>query len=189
MDSSDVPNEEGVGPKPTPIREVVGEPRPNPRRRADEPHVGDSPEQRARGQRERPKGSRDKGRSVGRGRDRGQGRTAPRSVRAGLDGQASKPTAVQDLPSREFVSEGVEWILRLSGRSSTGSPSDPGAPLLHLMFYRADEPLVEVCEALIPGDSIDRLFEADLAAVVESARKATMPEEPSKVPPTPSPSE
>jgi hypothetical protein len=35
---------------------------------------------------------------------------------------------------------------------------------------------VAVREALLPGDSVDQLFEADLHAVIASARKAVVPE-------------
>ena len=131
-----------------------------------------------RGQRERPKGARDKGRARGSGR--GQGRAAPRSARQTLKGQAAEPASEEDLPSCQFVSEGVEWIVRLSGRTSTGSASDRGAPLLHLTFFRADDPLVAVREALLPGDSIDHLFEADMNEVLAGAREASVPEQPNE---------
>ncbi len=183
MDGSDRLNEEGRGPKPTPIREVVGETRPSPSRPTGESQAGASPEQR-----ERPKGPRDAGRPRG-GGDRGKGSSAPRPARDAGDGRCSEPTAVEDLPSCEFVIEGIKWIARLCGRTSTGSTADPGAPLLHLTFYEADDPLVAVREALLPGDSIDHLFEADLEVVLASASKAKLVEQASEAPPKPGPPE
>ncbi len=76
---------------------------------------------------------------------------------------------MEDLPSRPFTSEEVEWIARLSGRTSTGSVPDRGAPLLHLTFYRASEPRVAVREALVPGTSIDDFLESGLIDVLSVA--------------------
>jgi len=87
-----------------------------------------------------------------------------------VESRAHEPTAVQDLPSCHFEVEGVEWIARLSGRTSTGSGPDPGAPLLHLTFFRSADPQVAVAEALLPGESIDHLFESDLSEVLATAR-------------------
>jgi len=92
---------------------------------------------------------------------------------------------VEELPSHRFTSEGVEWIVRLTGRTSTGSTSDPGAPLLHLTFYRAGDPLVAVRETLLPGTSIDDLVELDLSTVLSSARNVPSSDQPSGPPSTP----
>ncbi len=188
MDGSDRTTGEEKGPKPTPIREVVGEPRPSAPRRPDESRAevpSEHPAPGMRGQRERPRGPRDDGRSRGRGRGRGKGRPTPVPAREALDRQALEPTAVDDLPSRQFTSEGVEWIVRLSGRTSAGSASDAGAPLLHLTFYRADNPLVAEREALIPGASMEGLFESELNNVLSSAGQASSPDQPSEAPPKP----
>ena len=96
-----------------------------------------------------------------------------------------EPTAVEDLPSRQFAGDGIEWIVRLTGQTSTGSASDPGAPLLHVTFYRADDPLAAVREALVPGSSIDDLFESDLNDLLSTAREAVSPDPPSEAPPKP----
>ena len=188
MDGSDRRSGEGKGPKPTPIREVVGEPRPSSPRRPDESRGGALPEHPAPGmrdQRERRRGQRDEGRSRGRGRGRGKGRPTPVPARDALDGQAVEPTAVDDLPSRQFTSEGVEWIVRLSGQTSAGSASDAGTPLLHLTFYRAGNPLVAEREALCPGRSMEGLFESDLNNLLSSAKEASSPDQPSEAPPKP----
>ena len=180
MDGRDGPNDEGRGSKPTPMREVVRDTGPKPARHSGKGSSTPSPELRrpsGRGQRERPKGPGGQGRPRGASGERESGRSAPTPAREVRDRRA-EPTAVQDLPSREFTAEGVEWVARLSGRATTGSPSDPGAPLLHVTFYRASDPLVAVREALLPGDSLDHLFEADLNEVLASARVATSREQP-----------
>ena len=171
MDANDRTNEEKSGPQPTPIREVVGASPPLHPPRAEEALPEGATQKRAagmRGQRERPKEARDKG------------RPAPRPARQALEGQAAEPASEEDLPSCQFVSEGVEWIVRLSGRTSTGSVSDRGAPLLHLTFFRAEDPLVAVHEALLPGDSIDHLFEVDMNEVLAGAREVSVPEQPTE---------
>ena len=170
MDGSDRSNEEGSGPKPTPIRDVLGESQATPARRAEEDDVQQIP--KARDRQERPKSARDTGRR-GPGRGRGQGRPAPRPVRDTVERRAHVPTSVEDLPSCHFEVEGVEWIARLSGRTATGSGSDPGAPLLHLTFFKSADPMVAVVEALLPGESIDHLFESDLSEVLATARKVS----------------
>ena len=182
MDGSDRTTEEGKGPKPTPIREVVGQPRPSSPRPARASGAGAPPERPdpgMRGQRERPRGPRDKGRSRGGGRGRDRRGPTPVPAREALEGQALEPTAVEDLPSLQFTSEGVEWIVRLSGQTSTGSAPDPGASLLHLTFYRAADPLVAEREALFPGTSIDGLSESMLNNLLSSAGEASSPDPPS----------
>jgi hypothetical protein len=148
--TSDPTKRDGSGRKPTPIRDVVGESGTTPKRPSEE-----GPERRepGRGQRqERP------------------ARSSPLSVRDTVDGAAHEPTAVQELPSCHFEVEGVKWIARLSGRASTGSVPNQGAPLLHLTFFKSADPLVAVVETLLPGESFDQLFEADLSEVLATAR-------------------
>jgi hypothetical protein len=42
---------------------------------------------------------------------------------------------------------------------------------------------VAVREALLPGNSVDQLFEADLHTLIASAKKAVLPEQPSEATP------
>jgi len=154
MDRSDPTSDrtkgDGSGPEPTPIRDVVGE-------------SGTTPKRTSEGGPERPE--------FGRGeRKERPARSRPFSVRDTVDGAAHEPTAVQELPSCHFEVEGVQWIARLSGRASTGSGPNPGAPLLHLTFFKSADPLVAVVETLLPGESFDQLFEADLSDVLATAR-------------------
>ena len=67
---------------------------------------------------------------------------APRRAVRNFRGRPLKPTPLEDLPFRSFEHDGSEWIVRLCGQSSTGSAMDPGAPLMHLVFYSAADPFV-----------------------------------------------
>ncbi len=151
--------------KPVPIREAVGDA--GPRRAGGSGKVGAAPELQApglRGQRERPRGSRAKEPSHKRGE--GQ-RRLPDRKRAESDREERQrpqlePTPLEDLPHRSFEHDGREWIVRLCGRTSTGSAPDPGAPLLHLVFYSAADPSVACGGALVPGKSLEGLPELQL---------------------------
>ena len=171
MKKSDRTGDEQKPPRPTPIREVVGKSRPSPPRRTHEAGTGasDQPAPGLRGQRERPEGPRDEGRP----RADTRARARPTPVRDTVESRIPEPTALEDLPSRVLTSEGVEWIVRLSGRTSTGSVSDPGAPLLHLTFCRVRDPQLAVRETLLPGRSLDQLSEADLSDALSSARSTS----------------
>ena len=160
-------------PKPIPIREVVGEPGPRPAGNSDTP--GDVPTAHApgpRGQREPPGGSRGKGAS--RKRDGGQRRRRDRkgaaSGREELQRPALERTRLEDLPFRSFEHDGCEWIVRLCGQTSTGSAMDPGAPLMHLVFYSAADPLVACGDLLETGRSVDGLQELRLPELLAKAR-------------------
>ena len=158
---TDVPGK----PKPIPIREVVGEP--TPRRDGKSRASSGVPTSQApglRGQRERPKGPRGKGAShkSGSSRRRRPDRKSARPSQERPQRPPLEPTPVEDLPSRSFEHEGCEWIVRLCGQTSTGSATDPGAPLIHLVFYAAADPLVAYGEVFVPANSLEGLSELRL---------------------------
>jgi len=164
-------------PKPIPIREVVGEPGPRPAGSSDTP--ADVPPAHApgpRGQRERPEGPRGKGSSRrsegGRGRrpDRKRAASGPEEPRR----RSLERTPLEDLPFRSFEHDGCEWIVRLCGQSSTGSAMDPGAPLMHLVFYSGADPLVPCGDVLETGRSLDGLPELRLPELLTQARSAPL---------------
>ena len=165
-------------PKPIPIREAVGEPGPRPARRSD--GAGNLPTSQApglRGQRERPEGPRGKGSSR---KQEGGGRRRP--DRKGAESGREEPqrsqlelTPLENLPYRSFEHAGCEWIVRLLGQTSTGSTMDPGAPLMHLVFYTAADPSVPCGDALVPGRSLEGLSQVHLPDLLAKARSAPSP--------------
>ncbi len=185
MDQDERKKDVAGKPKPIPIREVVGEPGPRPAGSSDTP--ADVPPAHApgpRGQRERPEGPRGKGssrRSEG-GRRRRPDRKRAASGRAsgGASGgeELRRPslarTPLEDLPFRSFEHDGCEWIVRLCGQASTGSAMDPGAPLMHLVFYSAADPLVACGDLLETGRSLDGLPELRLPELLTKARSAPL---------------
>lgn len=168
--------------KPIPIREAVGEPGPRPARKSDA--AGNVPTSQApglRGQRERPEGPRGKGSSRKR---EGDGR--PRPHRKGAESGREAPrrsqleaTPLENFPYRNFEYAGCEWIVRLCGQVSTGSAMDPGAPLMHLVFYTVADPSVACGDALVPGSSLEGLSELELPELLDRARSAPSLNEPS----------
>ena len=167
-------------PKPIPIREAVGDSGPRPARKSD--GVGTVPTSQApglRGQRERPEGPRGKGSSH---KQDGRGRRRPDRKHAESGGEEPRrsqlePTPLEDLPCRSFEHEGREWTVRLCGQTSTGSGMDPGASLLHLVFYAADEPPVACGDAMVPGKSLEDLSGLHLSDLLAKARSAPTPNE------------
>ena len=167
-------------PKPIPIREAVGEPAPRSARELDAP--GSVPMSQApglRGQRERPAGPRGKGPSR---RRKGGRRNRPHgggvaSVREEPQRPQLTPTPLAELPRRSFEHDGCEWIVRLFGETSTGSPMDPGAPLMHLCFYKAADPSVVCGDALVEGKSLGELPESRLPELLVKVRSAPPPNE------------
>lgn len=83
-----------------------------------------------------------------------------------------EPTKTEDLPSRHFNSDGSEWIVRVVGQTSTGSASDSGARLLHLIFYRSENPLVAQYDLITPCKSIDDLHDLDLENLLSLAESS-----------------
>ena len=146
---------------------------------------GNVPTSRApglRGQRERPQGPRGKGAShkSERGRKRPADRRSAGSGRERPRRPPLEPTAIEDLPTRSFEHDGCEWIARLCGETTSGSVRDPGAPLMHLVFYKAAEPLVSCGEAVVPGRSLEEVPELRLSELVTEVGSAPSPNESSR---------
>ena len=165
MDRDERKEDVASKPKPIPIRESVVEsgPRTAPKSRAP----GSVPASQApglRGQRERPKGPPGKRASHKRyGGPRGR----PERKDAGSGGEKPQrpplePTPLEDVPFRSFENDGCEWIVRVGGQTSTGSARDPGAPLMHLIFYTAADPSAACGDVLVPGSSLEGLPELRL---------------------------
>ncbi len=162
-------------PKPIPIREAVGEPAPRPARKSDP--AGNVPTSQAPGlpgRRERPRGTGSSPKRDGGGRRRPD-RTGVESGRAEPQRSQLEPTPLERLPYRSFEHAGCEWIVRLCGQTSTGSAMDPGAPLMHLVFYKATNPSTACGEALVPGRSLEGLAELQLPDLLAKARSAPPP--------------
>ncbi len=177
MDEDEVKKSVTGNRKPIPIREVVGEPGPRPAGNSD-PRDVPAPQAPGssgpRGQRERPEGPRGKAasrKSKG-GRKRRPDRKGAAPGRKELQRPLLEPTPLEDLPFRNFEHDGCEWIVRLTGQSSTGSAMDPGAPLMHLVFYAVSDPLVACGELLETGRSLDGLPELRLPELLIKARLA-----------------
>ena len=166
--------------KPIPIREAVGEPGPRRASNSDTQgsdtrgNVPQPPAPGPRGQRERPEGPRGKGASRKRegGRRRRPDRKGVASGREELRRPPLERTPLEDFPVRSFEHDGCEWIVRLCGQTSTGSAMDPGAPLMHLVFYLAADPFVACGDLLETGRSLDGISELRLSELLVMVRLA-----------------
>jgi hypothetical protein len=170
------PKAEGAHqPKPIPIREAVEEGGPRPAGGSDvRPDVPAPQAPGLRGQRERPQGPRGTAplRRSDRGRRHGQDRQGASSDREKPDRPPLERTDLEDLPTRRFEHEGSEWIARLCGQATSGSVRDLGAPLMHLIFYTAADPLVSCGEAVVAGGSLEGLPELHLSELLAKVKSA-----------------
>ena len=181
MDQDERKKDVAGKPKPIPIREVVGEPGPRPAGSSDTPAdvpPADATDPRGQGGRsEDPRGKGSSRRSEG-GRRRRPDRKRAASGRASGREEPRRPslarTPLEDLPFRSFEHDGCEWIVRLCGQASTGSARDPGAPLMHLVFYSGADPLVPCGDVLETGRSLDGLPELRLPELLTKARSAPL---------------
>lgn len=101
------------------------------------------------------------------------GTRQPTPVREAMDAVPPEigPSSPTELPSRSFhTAEDEEWIVRVSGTTTTGLPADAGAPLLHLTFFRAAAPETPLREALGVGEALDDLGEEELRDHLGRAR-------------------
>ena len=165
--------------KPTPIREALGDagegrPRSDDLRRnrrgrregtSTASHGGASSSPGLRGQKERPAGPKP---TAAARKDRKPKR--PVSARVSVEGACSQPTLPEEMPSRTFSANGVDWIVRLSGEAFAGLTPRSGAPLLELTFYRPVAPTAAVSRALTVGRSLDGVAEEALPGLLDAAR-------------------
>ena len=105
--------------------------------------------------------------------DDGEEASRPTPVRVAMDAPPpgdSRP--VDSLPSRTFEARGREWIVRVTGRTITGTRPDAGAHLMQLEFYHAEEPDEPVRELLTVERSLEALYPRDLDEFLERSRPA-----------------
>ncbi len=95
---------------------------------------------------------------------------SPVSARVSVEGVGSQPTLPEDMPSRTFSIDGVEWIVRLSGKALASSMSRSRAPLLELTFYHPDAPTSAVSRALTVGRSFADVAEESFPGLLDKAR-------------------
>lgn len=102
----------------------------------------------------------------------------PTPVRVAMDAPPpgdSRPA--ETLPSRRFEVGEEEWVVRVSGRTITGTRPDAGALLMQLTFYRSEAPETPVRELLTVERPLEALYEEDLEEFLERSRAAKQPEE------------
>lgn len=93
----------------------------------------------------------------------------PTPVREAMEAERETPQPVEP-PTLSFEIRGEEWIARTEGRSVTGLPTDPGAPLLFLTFARASEPESRVKEVVAVARRLDDIDPGRLAELFARAR-------------------
>lgn len=155
--------------RPISVRDLMPEPSPE-RRRREPPHRAPGGDQEPREAPSEPDGESTAGDEGGAGR--------PTPVRVAMDAPPpgdSRP--VESLPSRTFEALGREWIVRITGRTVTGTRPDAGALLMQLEFFHPREPETPVRELLTVDRPLDALYEKDLEELLERSREAGDPEE------------
>lgn len=156
------PGEEGPAgdeePKPISVRDLMPSASSRPRRRS-----------RPRGESAEAPGAPEETEEPPDEEESGESRPTP--VRIAMDRPPpgdSRPA--EELPSRRFDAEGEEWIVRITGRTITGSRPDPGALLMQLVFCRAEEPETPRRELLTVDRPLDALYEEDLQEFLGRSR-------------------
>lgn len=99
--------------------------------------------------------------------------SVPTPVRVAMDAPPpgdSRPP--EELPSRRFEVDGEEWIVRITGRTITGTRPDSGALLMHLSFFRPEEPETPARRLVAVDRPLDALYEEDLAELFHRSRPA-----------------
>lgn len=99
--------------------------------------------------------------------------SVPTPVRVAMDAPPpgdSRPP--EELPSRRFELDGEEWIVRITGRTITGTRPDSGALLMHLSFFRPEEPETPARRLVAVDRPLDALYEEDLAELFHRSRPA-----------------
>lgn len=82
--------------------------------------------------------------------------------------EAPPPPAEPDVGEVEILSDGVEWVVRVVGRSGGARPS--ATPLLLLGFWRADSPGGErEREKLLVGRMLSDLSPDELVSALEAS--------------------
>jgi len=169
---------EDDGPRPISVRDLMPEPDPGRRERPSPPRPASgadaeggagpaAPEAPGRADREGEKEGEEEG------EDAGADVSRPTPVRVAMDTPPpgdSRP--MESLPSRTFRARGREWVVRVTGRTVTGTRPDPGAHLMQLEFYHAEEPEEPVRELLTVERSLDALYPEDLEEFLERSRSA-----------------
>lgn len=102
----------------------------------------------------------------------GRGRESPRPTpaRSREAPRPRGPVPLVEARSRGLDLGGEQWIVRESGRTSSGAGGDARAPLLHLVFLRAADPERPARELLGCGHTIDDLTDDELAGLFARAR-------------------
>lgn len=147
------------------------------RRRA--PDRGERPEGRRDGGKEAGPETEEEGAEVAEAEsptEAAQEPSRPTPVRVAMDAPPPGDSRPADaLPSRTFQARGEEWIVRITGRTVTGTRPDPGALLMQLTFYRSEEPETPARELLTVDRPLDALYSEDLEELLGRSRPAKEP--------------
>ncbi|MFG1690939.1 hypothetical protein ACGF5M_02085, partial [Gemmatimonadota bacterium] len=100
---------------------------------------------------------------------KGKKETRPTPVRVAMEGAADGET-VDETPSRSFQSMGHEWVVRVTGSGSSGSPPSMTIPLMQMEFLRADDSSGPPLLAVELQRPLEELAESELQLLLEKAR-------------------
>lgn len=99
--------------------------------------------------------------------------SVPTPVRVAMDAPPPGDSRPPDeLPSRRFELDGEEWIVRITGRTITGTRPDAGALLMHLSFFRPEEPGDPIRRLVTVDRPLETLYPEDLAELFGRSRLA-----------------
>jgi hypothetical protein len=100
----------------------------------------------------------------------GRGDRRPMSVRAAME--SSEPEVGDRAPELRHVLDPKseqEWVVRISGRATSGVIPLRVIPLMEVNFSKAEAPEVPLSRAISQGESLDELDDASLLALLKSS--------------------
>ncbi len=118
-----------------------------------------------RGQKERPPAAGTPPFRTGKGKKE----STPSPVRVAMEGAADGDT-VDETPSRSFQAMGQKWVVRVTGRASSGAPPSMTVPLMQMEFQRADDSSGPPLLAVDLQKPLEELAESELQFLLEKAK-------------------
>jgi len=100
----------------------------------------------------------------------------PTPVRMAMEGSESEEEKKPELRTFVEQDDGIEWVVQVSGRSSSGILPLRVIPLMELVFSRSEEPSSPLRKAICQGEELDLLQDEDLVKLLRESRPYQQPD-------------
>lgn len=100
----------------------------------------------------------------------------PTPVRMAMEGSEGEEEKGPELRTFLEPDDGREWVVQVSGRSSSGILPLRVIPLMELAFSRPEEPGSPLRQAICQGEGLDDLQDEDLVKLLRESRPFRQPD-------------